>query len=199
LVKIGLTGGIGSGKSTVANILKEKHIEVIEADIIAREVIISYPEIAIKIKEHFGDCYFDSMGILNRRMLGDYIFKNKKERLFLEDIIIPYIIKDIWASFDKIALEGHKLAVLDAPTLIEQGLDKKMDINLLVWVDEPTQKNRLMSRDLISEEHATDRMKAQISLDEKKQYVDYVIDNSGTFTSTKMQLLHILNKIESME
>jgi dephospho-CoA kinase len=199
LIKIGLTGGIGSGKSTVSQMMRDENIKVIEADIISREVIIKYPEITIKIREHFGDTYFDTMGILNRRKLGDYVFKNKKERFLLEEIIIPYIIKDIWYTFDKLALEGHKLVVLDAPTLIEQGLDKKMDINLLVWVNETTQKNRLINRDILSEEQALDRIKAQMPIDEKKKYVDYVIDNTGTLASTKMQLLHILNKIESME
>ena len=199
MIKIGLTGGIGSGKSTVSTMLKDNHIEVIEADILSREVIISYPEIGVKIKEHFGDSYFDDMGILNRRKLGDHIFKDKNERLILEAIIIPYIIKAIWSCFDKIASQGHKLAVLDAPTLIEQGLDKKMDINLLVWVDEATQKNRLMARELISSEEATNRIKAQIPIDEKKQYVDFVIDNTGTFASTNAQLMNILNNIESME
>jgi dephospho-CoA kinase len=192
MLKVGLTGGIGSGKSTVSSMIKEFGIEVIEADIIAREVLDIYPEIKKNITESFGSHFFDFEGNLLRRKLGDFIFHYPEERIKLEKIIIPYIIKEIFKRFDLIEKKGVKLCVLDAPTLIEQGLDKELDMNILVWVDKNIQIERLKKRDFLSEEQIIDRINAQMSIEEKKKYVNFVVDNCGTLESTREQIEGIL-------
>ena len=96
MFKIGLTGGIGSGKSTVSKMLKALSITVIDADIVAREVLILYPQILEKVRLYFGDSFFDEFGELKRRELGDFIFKNEAKRKQYETIILPYIIEHIF-------------------------------------------------------------------------------------------------------
>ena len=95
MFKIGLTGGIGSGKSTVSKILKSLSITVIDADIVAREVLTLYPQILKKVKIEFGDSFFDDLGEFKRTEFGDFIFKDEDKRKKYEVMIIPYIIEDI--------------------------------------------------------------------------------------------------------
>lgn len=195
MLKVGLTGGIGSGKSTVSNMLKDKNIPVIDADIISREVLDIYPDILKEIEDTFGKEFIDSNGKLKRRQLGNFIFKDKNEREKLENILIPYIKKEIFKRFDEYYKEEYKLCVLDAPTLIENGIHKNMDVNILVWVDRNTQFERVKSRDNLSYDQVENRIKSQMALDDKKAMVDYVIDNSGTLEETKHQLDKILECI----
>ena len=95
MVIIGLTGGIGSGKSTVAKMFSEKSIKIIDADIISREILSIYPEVLINIKQELGERFIDLGGNLKRQELGDYIFNNEEKRKTLEDIMIPFIKKEI--------------------------------------------------------------------------------------------------------
>jgi dephospho-CoA kinase len=192
MMKVGLTGGIGSGKSTVAAMIKELGIEVIEADIISREVLDIYPQIKKEIIKEFGNHFFDFEGNLLRRKLGDFVFHYPEERLKLENIIIPYIKKEILGRFSEAEKKGVKICVLDAPTLIEQGLDQDMNINVLVWVDKHTQIERLKKRDLLSDQQIIDRINAQMSLEEKKNYVNFIIDNRYSLEDTKKQLMEIM-------
>jgi len=197
MFKIGLTGGIGSGKSTVSKMLKDLSITVIDADIIAREVLSLYPEILKRVRCDFGDGFFDDFGELKRKEFGDYIFMDEEKRKKYENIIIPYIKKQIFLGIEECYKLGYDICVLDAPTLIENNLHTNMDINILVWVDKETQIQRIVSRDKISIEKAQLRLNAQINLDKKKDLVDYVIDNNSTIESTKEQLMDVLNEIYS--
>jgi dephospho-CoA kinase len=192
MLRIGLTGGIGSGKSTVSAMMKKIGIEVIEADIIAREVLDIYPEIKENIKDSFGVHFFDLDGNLLRKKMGDFIFHYTNERVKLENLIIPYIKKEITERFIELEKKGTKLCVLDAPTLIEQGLHENMDINILVWVDKNIQVQRLKLRDKLSDQQIIDRINAQMSLEEKRDYVDFVIDNRYSLLDTKKQVENIL-------
>lgn len=195
MLKIGLTGGIGSGKSTVSGILKEKGINVIDADKIARNVLQKYPDILVEINHEFGSEFFLSDGTLNRREFGNFIFSNENIKKQYENIILPYIFKDVQEEFNKFEKENEFMVVLDAPTLIETQMYKKMNKNILVWVDENTEISRVKKRDLLSNEEIGKRIKAQISLEEKKKYVDFVIDNSGDLLYTKAQIENILLKL----
>ena len=197
MFKIGLTGGIGSGKSTVSKILKSLSITVIDADILAREILILYPQILEKVRMEFGDYFFDEFGELKRSEFGDFIFNDEEKRKKYEAMIIPYIIQQIFIKIEECYKVGCDLCVLDAPTLIENNLQKNMDINILVWVDKETQIQRIMDRDLISKDKAQLRINAQIPLDKKRELVDYVIDNSFTIEDTNKQLVDVLNHINS--
>jgi dephospho-CoA kinase len=195
MLKVGLTGGIGSGKSTVSEIIIQKSISVIDADIVSREIYNIYPEVSQKIRYEFGDQYFDENGNLLRRELGNYIFKSRKRREALEAITLPCIIKEIFIRIDNLCSQGEKIAVIDAPTLIEVGLHKAMDMNILVWADEETRIRRIRNRDLLSRQDILNRINSQMSLDEKIKYVDFVIDNGGKLEDTRKQVEAILIKI----
>lgn len=195
MLRIGITGGIGTGKSTITRILIEKNIKVIDADLIAREVLEIYPEIKKIIKDNFGEDCFDNSGNLLRRKLGELVFKDEYKRKKLEDIIMPFILKEIVIRLNTLENLGEKIAIIDAPLLIETGICKDMDYNILVYVDEKTQIERVMKRDNFSKEEALSRIRAQMNLDDKKQFVDYIIDNRGTINDSKMQLEGILNKL----
>ncbi len=196
MIKIGLTGGIGSGKSTISNMIREKGISVIDADIVSREVMKIYPEIKSEIEKIFGKEFFDDKGDLKRRKLGNYIFAHKEKKALLEKIIIPYINQEINLRVIKHKNNGDKLVVIDAPTLIEQDMQRDMDTTILVWVPSEIQIQRVMIRDSLSRENTINRIKSQIPLDDKKEVVDYIIDNSRELVETKIQLNRILDEIK---
>ncbi|NLZ47236.1 MAG: dephospho-CoA kinase [Clostridiales bacterium] len=196
MIKIGLTGGIASGKSTVSKAFTELGINVIDADVIAREVLILYPELLEKIRSTFGDHFFKEDGSLDRKALGNYIFKYSSERLKLDNIMLPPIKEEIFKRIDELEKSGIKICIVDAATLIEQGIHKQMDMNILVWVEKNTQIERLRKRDNISLEQAMNRINSQMSLEEKKKYVDFIIDNDKDLKYMREQVEEIMNVIK---
>jgi dephospho-CoA kinase len=197
MLKVGLTGGIGSGKSTVSSILKEKGIAVIDADVVSREVHALYPELTREIKVNFGEGFYDADGSLKRKELGNYIFQNPGERKKLEDIVLPYIIREIFIRLQEYDKKGESWCILDAPTLIEQGLHQQMNFNILVWVDRQTQIERVMRRDGLTEQQVISRINAQMSLDRKKEFADFIIDNSKDLLTTRNQVERILAELKA--
>lgn len=198
MIKIGLTGGIGSGKSTVSKILKDNGFSVIDADIIAKDVLLNFPEILEKVKVEFGSGFFDWRGEFRRKEFGNHIFRFQKERKKYEAIIMPYIKKEIYAALDKEKKLGKKLIILDAPTLVENNLHGEMDYIIVVWVDNNTQVQRIKLRDRLSRDEAINRINSQLSLDTKKSFADVIIDNNKELSSTKEQvdgLVDFLKKI----
>ncbi|MCI6693386.1 MULTISPECIES: dephospho-CoA kinase [unclassified Clostridium] len=200
MIKIGLTGGIGSGKSTVSKMLIDKGFKVIDADNIAKEVLVKYPEIIDKIKIEFGTGFFDWRGEFRRREFGNHIFRFPKQRKKYEEIIMPYIKNEIFNEIENYEKAGESIVILDAPTLIENDLHKFMDYIIVVWVDNNTQIVRLKNRDRLSREEAINRMNAQLSLDKKRDYAHIIIDNNGDLIKTKEQVdevmgfLKVINK-----
>lgn len=200
MIKIGLTGGIGSGKSTVSKMLIDKGFKVIDADNISKEVLVKYPEILDKIKIDFGIGFFDWRGEFRRREFGNHIFRFPKQRKKYEDIIMPYIKSEIFNEIEGYEKAGESIVILDAPTLIENNLHEFMDYIIVVWVDNNTQVIRLKNRDRLSREEAINRMNSQLSLDKKRDYADIIIDNNGDLLKTKEQVdkvmgfLNVINK-----
>ncbi|MBS5938517.1 dephospho-CoA kinase [Clostridium sartagoforme] len=193
MIKIGLTGGIGSGKSTVTKMLCDKGFIVIDADTISKDVLKKYPEILEKIKIEFGSGFFDWRGEFRRREFGNHIFRFPKQRKKYEDIIIPYIKDEIFKEIEKYEKAGEKLIVLDAPTLIENNLHLNMDYIVVVWVDNNTQIIRIRNRDRLTRDEAINRLNAQISLDKKKDYAHIIIDNNGDLLKTKGQVDKVMD------
>ncbi|ERI90953.1 dephospho-CoA kinase [Clostridiales bacterium oral taxon 876 str. F0540] len=195
MLKVGLTGGIGSGKSTVSKLFGEKGFPIIDADIISREIYNIYPDINNQIKEKFGDSFFDFDGSLIRKKLGVFVFKDKERVGKLEEITLPYILKEIFNKLEQLQRENNILCIVDAPTLIEVGLHKHMDTNILVWVDLDTQIKRVKLRDNAKEEDIINRINAQLPIDEKKKYVDFIIDNRRSLEYTKEQFEIVLKSL----
>jgi len=198
MLKVGITGGIGSGKSTVTNMLIDKCFCVIDADIVAREVFIIYPEIISKIKEDFGNVFFDKEGKLMRKEFGNYIFKSDDRRKKLDSIMIPFIKREINLRIKRYEQENLQLCFLDAPTLIENNLQSSVDKTILVWVSSDVQIERLMSRGGLKIDEAMDRIKAQMPLDEKRKFADFIIDNGDSIENTKLQLDLIITQLERL-
>ena len=198
MIKVGITGGIGSGKSTVTNMLKNKDLPIVDADIVAREIFILYPEVLSKIKVEFGEEFFDEDGKLKRKELGNYIFEKDSRRRKLEDIVMPYIIREIQYRLKAYEEENCELCFLDAPTLIENNLHSTMDVTILVWVNSKVQIQRVMQRDGLDLNETMNRIKAQMSLEEKKKFADFIIDNGGSVENTESQLNLIITQLERL-
>lgn len=188
LIKIGLTGGICSGKSTISLMLIDAGFKVIDADIIAREVLDNNPNILQEIKLHFGDYFFDWRGDFRRREFGNHIFRFPKEREKYESIIMPYIKEKINEAFLEYEKSGEKLVILDGATLIENDYNKELDMMILVFVKQLAQIERIKSRDRLTQSEAVSRINSQWSMEKKKQYANLIIDNTGNLINTKEQV-----------
>ncbi len=199
MIKIGLTGGIGSGKSTVSCMLKEGGFQVVDADIIARDVLTKYPEILQKVKIEFGSGFFDWRGDFRRKEFGNHIFRFPNLRKRYEEIIVPYIKREIYEELNKLEKSGIDLVILDAPTLIENDLHNDMDYVILVWVDNNTQIQRVRNRDGLVRHDAINRINSQMPLEQKKEFANIVIENNDTILKTKAQVDLIIKFLKSIK
>ena len=172
--------------------------KVLDADLVARNVLQVYPEIIQKIRIEFGDAFFDWRGEFRRKEFGNHIFRFPQERIKYEEIIIPYIKKEIYEALKRYEENGEKIIVLDAPTLIENGLHKDMDYVILVYADTNTQIQRVKARDRLSNGDVNTRINSQMQLEEKKKFANIIIDNNGDLVSTQKQVEGIIEFFKSM-
>lgn len=193
---IGLTGGIASGKSTVSNYLKSLGIPVIDADLIAREIVeIGQPALE-EIALTFGKQVLNEDGGLNRKALGQIVFSNECLLKALNRITHPRIINEIVNRIELYRIRGkNSILFLDAALLIEMNMRKLVDEVWLVKVDQETQIRRLMNRDGFSVTEAKKRINAQMSMNEKEKYADIILDNNKgmdeLFVQIQMQLARV--------
>lgn len=193
-MNIGLTGGIASGKSTVAEMMTSLSIPVIDADIIAREVVAPGEPALDEIVHVFGEEMRTEEGSLDRKKLGSIIFGDDEKRSKLNKIIHPAIRKRMLEDAKAYKENGHEHVVLDIPLLFESELQYLVDRILVVYVDSETQLKRLIERDGSSRDEAAQRIRSQMPIEEKKKLADEVIDNTGSKENTEMQLKTILEK-----
>lgn len=193
---IGLTGGIATGKSTVANFFKEADIPVIETDVIAKNVMQKGSDVYQAVRDYFGEEILLSNGEIHRKLLGQLIFSDAEKRQFLNDTVHPAVKTVMLREIEKYRLEGKKLIIVDVPLLFEAGFDQSVDLTLVVATDEMTQLNRLMERDNIDKALANQKIKAQWPLVEKKEKADFVLDNSESILSTKKAFRDILEVLK---
>lgn len=188
--RIGLTGGIASGKSTVTGILRSLGAHVLDADVIAREVVEPGTPALAQIAERFPGV-LTAEGRLDRPALGARIFHHPEERQALNAIIHPRISQRFLEESARLEAEGADRLVYDAPLLIENGIHKGMDEVLLVWVPRETQLTRLMQRDGLTHEQAESRLASQMPLEAKRVFATHLIDNAGTPEATRAQVERI--------
>lgn len=190
---IGLTGGIASGKSTVANMLIEKGITVIDADIIAKQAVEKGMPAYRQIIDEFGEDILLSNGDIDRKKLGALVFTNEQKRLVLNAIVHPAVRQEMLKRRDEAVANREAFVVLDIPLLFESKLESLVDKIIVVSVTKELQLERLMKRNQLTEEEAVSRIRSQMPLEEKTARADQVIDNSGTLEETKRQLDEIMN------
>ncbi len=188
--KIGLTGGIASGKSTCVDILIERNFKVIDSDKIVKDILSKDVEVLEYIREEFGEKFVRDGRLINEEF-GRYIFSNAVPRKKYEGFIIPKILQRIDESFLTHEMRGEKLCILDAPILIEKGLHKHMDYVVVVWISREEQLRRLISRDNMDKKSAIDRINSQIDINLKKGFADFIIDNSGGREYLIKQIEHL--------
>lgn len=196
MVIIGLTGGIGSGKSTVSSYLKNKHFPVSDADKIARDILEPGMPALKSLVEAFGKDILDEDGNLKRKYLASIAFTNKENEMKLNEITHGAIKDMIKAEVKEFKKRGEKLVFLDIPLLFEQGLDKWCDTTWVVTADESVRINRVISRDDTTEEDVKARMSCQMSDDEKAALADEVLDNSFSKEELYNQIEELLMKYE---
>ena len=189
MYRIGLTGSIATGKSTVTNMLKELGAFVIDCDKTAREVVASGTRGLAKIEAAFGKDAVAADGSMDRVYIGDLVFRNPEMKKRLENILFPLIFEALDEELLRLEREGATPVVfLDMPLLYEVKYDSYVDEVWLVYVPFEVQLSRLMKRNGYTKEEALLRIHSQISVDKKKSLAQQVIDNSGTLEDTKKQV-----------
>nr|ACU24555.1 unknown [Glycine max] len=192
---VGLTGGIASGKSTVSNLFKSHDVPIVDADVVAREVLMKGSGGWKKVVAAFGDEILLENGEVNRPRLGQIVISDPDKRQFLNRLLAPYISRGIFWKVLKLWMKGYKVIVLDVPLLFEAKMDKFTKPIIVVWVDPETQIQRLLARDKSSEEDARNRINAQMSLDVKRGKADIVIDNTGSLDDLNQQFQKVFVEV----
>jgi len=189
---VGLTGGIATGKSTVSALLRQLGCEIIDADLLAREVVEPGQPALTQIVTEFGRDVVTATGKLDRKKLGAIVFANPERRRRLEAITHPAIRDRFLARLDELAEQGFVgLVVFDAAVMIESGNYKNMDRLVVVVTDEATQMARLRGRDGTDVPENQRKISSQMPLADKARLADYVIDNSGTREATAEQVRRV--------
>ncbi len=197
---VGVTGGIASGKSTVARFFQEMGAYVIDADQLAEEVLAPGTPGLREVVETFGTDYLLADGSLNRKRLAHLVFSDSQARKLLETIVHPKLLELKRKLVKEITSQDpNAIIVSDAPLLIETGFHTQVDKVVVVWVPRDVQINRLRERDRLSLQEAEERLKSQMPLDEKLAFADYVVDNSGSLEDTRQQARDIFNKLQAVD
>lgn len=196
MIKLGLTGGIATGKTTVSNMLKAAGAIVLDADLIVHDLLKRSGAAYEPVVSHFGQDILDDEGEISRPKLGAVVFGNEEQRLKLNSLVHPLVREALQESVTYYeALESQNntsyLLVMVIPLLYESNLSHLVDFSVVVYCPEPVQLERLMKRNQLSESEAKARMAAQIPIEEKVKKADEVIDNSRqeTYTQEQMNLL----------
>ena len=177
--RIGLTGGIASGKSSVGRVLEQHHhLPLLDADVFAREALAAGSAGTQAVLQRYGTAVQEQPGVINRRALGAIVFNNPSEREWLEQLVHPLVRQRFDAELERLA--EAPVVVLVIPLLFESGLEVICSEIWLVDCDEAQQLERLMQRDQLSEQEATARIQAQWPLARKRELADQLISNRGT-------------------
>ncbi|WP_153730635.1 dephospho-CoA kinase [Sporosarcina obsidiansis] len=191
---IGLTGSIASGKSTVATMLREKGYPIVDADVIARQVVEPDSPLLIEIQNSFGSDVIQQDGSLNREKLGAIVFGDAGKRSQLNEMMHPAIRAHMVRQKEEYLRQGYQTVIMDIPLLFESKLHSYVEKVLVVSVTKELQKQRLIARNELSEQEADARIASQLDMTIKEQGADAVIHNNGTIEETEKQLVEILRK-----
>jgi dephospho-CoA kinase len=194
---VGLTGGIASGKSTVAAIMRRLGAAIINADELSREVVQPEQGAWEEIIKTFGPDILQEDKTLDRRKLRKIVFDNPEARKQLEAIIHPRVRALAERRISELAAAGSSVIVYEVPLLFEAQIHLWLRPVILVACDIETQKKRLLERDHLTELEAQQHLDAQMSLAEKRKLADYVIVNDGTLEELEQDVRAVLQKIQA--
>lgn len=187
---LGVTGGIATGKSTVVDVFRKAGVPIVDGDLIAREIVEPGQPALKALVAAFGEEILTG-DRLNRKKLGEIVFNDPAKRQLLDRLLDGYLRGAITDQI-KEAAKTAPLVVADIPLLYEADYQQYMDQVAVVYIPKELQLTRLMQRDHLTEEAALQRMKSQLSIEEKRQKADFLFDNQGTREETRQQVLRWL-------
>lgn len=192
-IVVGLTGQTGAGKSTVSRLLSSRGYRVIDADIVARQVVQKGNECLLELALEFGTRILDAEGNLNRRKLGAMVFADRAKRQRLNQITFPYIQEEIRTQLEALRRSGEPVVFLDAPTLFESGSDRFCDKVVSVVAKKSLRLARILARDKITEQEAENRIASQFDDEYYQSRSDFTIRNDSDLTALRIQVLEMLD------
>ena len=196
MLRVGLTGSIGVGKTFVASVFTELGCHVLDADLTAREVVMPGTPGLRALTEAFGEEILNTDGTLDRKQLGALIFADENQRQRLNHILHPFIIArqdEIMNAWE--AEDPDGIGIVDAALMIESGGYRRFDKLIVVHCRPEVQLERLMLRDKLSREEAERRITSQMSQEEKQKFADYLIDTSDGFELTRVRTVEVYNQL----
>lgn len=192
----GLTGGIATGKSTVAGFLAQAGARIVDADKIAHDVVRKGQSAWEKIVAHFGEAVLLPDGEINRARLGDIIFKNREQKDVLNAIVHPEVFREMARQIDEAAARPGEVIILDVPLLIESGMHTSMAEVILVYTPPAVQLRRLMARDGINEADARARIDSQMPIEDKRAMATIIIDNSADLEAARARSIEVYRQLK---
>lgn len=198
MLKVGLTGGISSGKSTVTTFFLEKGVTVLDADQIVRELQQPGTLLLKQLAETFGEQVILEDGHLARAVLGKLIFENKSAQNQLNAIMKPLIYQKLQEGIQKAWENNEQMVVLDMPLLYEFEFENLVDTVVVVHVSRMTQIRRLMQRDQIDESYAISKINSQLSLDEKRDRANFILNNERSVSELRTQFEALYDTLQRM-
>lgn len=195
---IGLTGGIGSGKSTVARSLQKHGFPIVDADLIAREIVEPGQPALAELAKEFGADILNTDGSLDRGLLASRAFENKETTQRLNNITHPRINQRTQELFDEARENGAEAVIYDMPLLIDKGLHKDMDATIVVHAAEHVRLERLTTKRGLDVDDVRRRINAQIDDETRKQHADILLDNNGTEEDLTQQIAQAVDKIKQL-
>ena len=199
MLKVGLTGGIASGKTTVAKMLAARGCHIIYADRIAHQLMAPGQPAHEEIVRVFGRGILDASGAVDRKRLGEIVFADAARRAELNRILHPRVIAEIEKEFARLAAaEPEAIAVVEAALLVEAGYHQRLDKLIVTLCSREQQLERLMKMTGLASAQAEQRLAAQLPLEEKRRYADYEIDCSGALADTEQQVEKLVEELRRL-
>jgi len=193
---IGVTGGIGSGQSSVCEILASQGCKIIDVDKKAKHIIKKDKTLQLKLKEAFGEEIFDRNGELNRRLLANIAFSDGYKTQLLNKLVHPRMVSEMIEEMETARFsQRFPLIVVDAALIYEISIEQMFDAIIVVYTDLEHRIQRVMKRDNLTRDEILVRVRRQIPLEEKRNWADYVVDNNGSFEDMKKQTLKIFHEL----
>jgi dephospho-CoA kinase len=200
MLKIGITGGIGCGKSEVCRLLEQHGIPIIHADLVAKEMMDNNEEIKSQVKKVFGEEAYLASGNLDRKRIAEIIFNDEKAKQTINNIVHPHVIQYQKTELEKLVRSGkYRLAGVEAALIFEAGAEQQFDVIVVVAASEQTVIKRLMKRDELSREQIRRRIKSQMPLAEKIKRADIVIHNDGSLDELNHEVNRLLYWLNNQE